>query len=149
MKVLLREDVQGIGRRGDIVVVAGGYARNFLLPTGRALSATDSMETQAASMRRARDTRDAKDREAAQAQAKILAGAIIGIPARAAAGGRLFGSVGPVEIVSAIADQKGVEVDQHKVLLDEHIKDVGSNDVSIELFADVTVALTIEVIAQG
>ena len=149
MKVLLREDVKGIGRRGDVVEVTGGYARNYLLPSGTAMTATDSMAGQAESMRRSRDVRDAKDREAAQAQAKLLAGAVIGIQARAAAGGRLFGSVGPVEIVKAIADQKGIEVDQTKVVLAEHIKDVGSNDVAIELFDDVVVALTVEVIAQG
>lgn len=149
MKVLLREDVKGIGRRGDVVEVTGGYARNYLLPSGKAMTATDSMAGQAESMRRSRDVRDAKDREAAQAQAKLLAGAVIGIQARAAAGGRLFGSVGPLEIVKAIADQKGIEVDQTKVVLAEHIKDVGSNDVAIELFDDVVVALTVEVIAQG
>ena len=149
MKVLLREDIKGVGRRGDIVEVAGGYARNFLFPQGKGLKATDSMEDQASSMRKARDTRDAKDREAAQAQAKTLAGSVIGIQARAAAGGRLFGSIGPAEIVKAIQDQKGIEVDQSKVILAEHIKDVGSNDVAIELFHDVVVALTVEVLAQG
>jgi len=149
MKVLLREDIKGVGRRGDIVKVAGGYARNFLFPQGKALQATDSMTVQSQSMRRARDTRDAKDREAALGQAAVLAGSVIGVTARAAAGGRLFGSVGPVEIVAAIADQKGIEIDHHKVNLVEHIKDVGSNDVSIELFDDVVVALTVEVIAKG
>jgi large subunit ribosomal protein L9 len=149
MKVLLREDIKGVGRRGDIVEVTGGYARNFLFPQGKGLEATDSMEAQSASMRKARDTRDAKDRDAAQAQAQKLAGAVIGIQARAAAGGRLFGSIGPVEIVKAIADQKGIEVDHHKVILAEHIKETGSNDVAIELFHDVVVALSVEVIAQG
>ena len=149
MKVLLREDVRGLGRRGDVVEVAGGFARNFLVPEGKALEATDSMAGQAESMRRARDSRDAKDREAAQAQAAQLAGAVIGIQARAAAGGRLFGSVGPVEIAKAIEAQKGIEVDHHKVLLGEHLKETGPADVSIELFHDVVVALTVEVIAQG
>jgi large subunit ribosomal protein L9 len=149
MKVLLREDVRGIGRRGDIVKVADGYARNFLLPGGKALVATDSMAVQSESMKKARDTRDAKDREAALSQASVLAGAVIGVQARAASAGRLFGSVGPAEIVAAIADQKGIEVDQHKVLLAEHLKETGSADVSIELFDDVVVALTVEVIAKG
>jgi len=149
MKVLLREDVKGVGRRGDVVEVAGGYARNFLLPNGKALEANGKMEEQAGSMRKSRDLRDAKDREAAQAQAALLSGAVIGIQARAAAGGRLFGSVGPVEIVSAITSQKGIEIDQHKVLLAEHLKDVGSSQVSIELFHDVIVEISIEVIAQG
>jgi large subunit ribosomal protein L9 len=149
MKVLLREDVRGIGRRGDVVEVAGGYARNFLLPSGKALKATEQTQVQSDAMRRARDTRDAQDREAAQAQLAVLSGAVIGIQARAAAGGRLFGSVGPAEIVAAIADQKGIEVDQHKVILHEHLKDVGSAQVSIELFSDVIAEVSIEVIAQG
>ena len=149
MKVLLREDVKGVGRRGDIVAVAGGYARNFLFPQGKALEATESMNAQSQSMRRARDARDAKDRGAAQAQAAVLAGSVIGIPARASAGGRLFGSVGPVEVVAAIADQKGIEIDHHKVNMAEHIKEVGSNEISIDLFDDVTVALTVEVLAKG
>jgi len=149
MKVLLREDIKGVGRRGDIVKVSGGYARNFLFPQGKALEASDAMELQSASMKKARDNRDAKDREAALAQAAVLAGSVIGIPARAAAGGRLFGSVGPVEIVAAVLDQKGIEVDHHKVILAEHLKEVGSADVSIELFHDVVVALTVEVIAKG
>lgn len=149
MKVLLREDVKGIGRRGDVVEVAGGYARNFLLPSGKALQATDKTLAQSQSMRRARDARDAQDREAAQAQLAVLDGAVIGIQARAAAGGRLFGSVGPAEIVTAIAAQKGVEVDPHKVVLAEHLKEVGSAKVSIELFDDVVAELSVEVIAQG
>jgi large subunit ribosomal protein L9 len=149
MKVLLREDIKGVGRRGDIVKVADGFARNFLFPQGKALVATDSMAVQSESMRKARDARDAKDRDSALAQAAVLAGAVIGVQARAGAAGRLFGSVGPAEIVAAIADQKGIEVDHHKVLLDEHLKETGPTDVSIELFDDVIVVLTVEVIAKG
>ena len=77
MKVLLRDDVAGLGRRGDIVKVAGGFARNFLLPEGRAILANDGVEGQAQQMRKGRDLREAVDRGAAEAQAKILAGAVI------------------------------------------------------------------------
>ena len=149
MQVLLREDVKGVGRRGDIVKVSDGYARNFLFPEGKALEATESMAMQSVSMKKARTARDAKDREAAEAQASTLAGAVIGIPARAAAGGRLFGSIGPVEIVAAILDQKGIEVDAHKVVIAEHLKEVGSAEVTLELFEDIVVPLSIEVIAKG
>ena len=147
MQVLLREDVKGVGRRGDIVKVSDGYARNFLFPEGKALEATESMAMQSVSMKKARTARDAKDREAAEAS--TLAGAVIGIPARAAAGGRLFGSIGPVEIVAAILDQKGIEVDAHKVVIAEHLKEVGSAEVTLELFEDIVVPLSIEVIAKG
>ena len=77
MKVLLRDDVDGVGRRGDIVKVAGGFARNFLLPEGRAIMATDGVEGQAEQMRRGRDLREAKSRGEAESQATILAGAVI------------------------------------------------------------------------
>jgi large subunit ribosomal protein L9 len=148
MKVLLREDIKGVGRRGDIVTVAGGFARNFLLPNGKALKATDSMEIQAKDMQRSRSVKDAKDRDAAQAQAAALAGAVVGITARAGGAGKLFGSIGPAEIVAAIATQKGIEIDHHKVVMDEHLKEIGSYPVSITLFDDVSADVTIEVLAQ-
>jgi large subunit ribosomal protein L9 len=149
MKVLLREDIKGVGRRGDIVKVSGGFARNYLLPNGKALKATDQMDVQAKDMQRARGARDAVDREAAQAQAAQLAGAVVGVMARAGAGGTLFGSVGPAEIVAALREQKGIEVDHHKVKMREHLKEVGSAIVAINLFDGVEVDVTIEVIAQA
>ena len=149
MKVLLRDDVAGVGRRGDIVKVAGGFARNFLLPEGRAIVATDGVEGQAVQMRRGRDLREAHDREAAEAQATALAGAVISISARAGAGGRLFGSIGPSEVAEAIGAQKGVEIDRKHVVLVEHIKEVGSSDVTVELFTDVATVVTVEVTAAS
>ena len=139
MKVLLRDDVAGVGRRGDVVKVAGGFARNFLLPEGRAIVATDGVEGQAAQMRRGRDLREAKSR------ATILAGAVIPVSARAGAGGRLFGSIGPADVADAIRASKGVEVDRRHVLLPEHIKEVGSFDVTVELFTGVATVVTVEV----
>jgi large subunit ribosomal protein L9 len=147
MKVLLRDDVAGVGRRGDIVKVAGGFARNFLLPGGRAIVATEGVALQAEQMRRGRDLREAQDRGAAEAQAALLAGAVIPVVARAAEGGRLFGSVGPAEVAEAIATVKGVEVDRARVVLPEHIKEVGSHQVSVELFGDVVTVVTVEVSA--
>jgi large subunit ribosomal protein L9 len=147
MKVLLRDDVAGVGRRGDIVKVAGGFARNFLLPEGRAIVATEGVEGQAEQMRRGRDLREAKDRGSAEAQATILAGAVIPISARAGAGGRLFGSIGPADVAEAIAAAKGVEIDRRHITLDEHIKETGSFEVTVELFAGV--ATVVEVTAAS
>jgi large subunit ribosomal protein L9 len=149
MRVLLRDDVAGVGRRGDIVKVAGGFARNFLLPEGRAIVATDGVEGQAEQMRRGRDLREAQDRGAAEAQATILAGAVITVPARAGAGGKLFGSIGPVDVAEAIRAQKGVGVDRKAIALDEHIKEVGSHEVTVELFAGVATVVTVEVTAAS
>ena len=145
MRVLLRDDVAGVGRRGDIVKVAGGFARNFLLPAGRAIVANQGVEGQAALMRRGRDLREARDRGAAEAQASLLAGAVIPIAARAAGVGRLFGSIGPADVVEAIRAAKGVEVDRRNVVLPEHIKETGSFAVPVQLFRDVEVVLTVEV----
>jgi large subunit ribosomal protein L9 len=149
MKVLLRDDVAGVGRRGDIVKVAGGFARNFLLPEGRAIVASEGIEGQAEQMRRGRDLREAQDRNAAEAQARILAGAVIPISARAAGGGRLFGSIGPADVSEAIRAAKGIEVDRKHVLLPDHIKETGSFDVTVELFRDVATVVTVEVTPAG
>jgi large subunit ribosomal protein L9 len=149
MRVLLRDEVVGVGRRGDIVKVAGGFARNFLLPEGRAIVATNGVGGQAEQMRRGRDLREAKDRGAAEAQATILAGAVIPLSARAGGGGRLFGSIGPAEVVSAIRATKGVEIDRKHVLLTDHIKEVGSYDITVELFTGVATVVTLEVTAAS
>jgi large subunit ribosomal protein L9 len=149
VKVLLRDDVAGVGRRGDIVKVAGGFARNFLLPEGRAIVATDGVEGQATQMRRGRDLREAQDRGAAEAQATILAGAVIPIVARAGAAGRLFGSIGPADVAEAIAAAKGVEIDRKHISLSEHIKEVGTFDVTVELFTGVATVVTVEVTAAS
>jgi large subunit ribosomal protein L9 len=149
VKVLLRDDVAGVGRRGDIVKVANGFARNYLLPEGRAIVASDGIEGQAERMRRGRDLREAQDRQAAEAQSAILAGAVIPIAARAASGGRLFGSIGPGDVAAAIEAAKGVEVDRKHILLPEHIKETGTFDVTVELFDDVTAVLTVEVTASA
>ncbi len=145
MKVLLRRDVAGVGRRGDLVDVAGGFARNFLLPQGKALAATDGLAEQAAAMRRARDLREARDRQVAEQQATVLAGSVLRVEARAGTRGRLFGSVSAADILEAARSQKGVELDRRQVALDEPIKTVGSHDVTLELFDGVTVMVTVEV----
>ncbi len=147
MRLLLRRDVDGVGRRGDIVDVADGFARNFLIPDGLGLRATKGIQAQAASMRRARDLREAHDHQAAEAKAKVLAGASLRITARAGATGRLFGSVGVVEIAEAAREQKGVEVDRHAFSLPEPIKEVGTYEVPVRLFRDVATSVLVEVAA--
>src|SRR5689334_2327741 len=109
MKVVLREDVEHVGMKGDIVDVADGYARNFLVPKGLALQASPGAQKQADAMRRNRDARDTREREAAQAIADQLA-PTVKIDARAGEGGRLFGSVTSADIASAVHAQLGVEV---------------------------------------
>ena len=148
MKVLLRSDVHGLGRRGDIVSVKSGYARNFLLPTGAALVASSSTEVQASSMRKARDVLDAKSREAAEAQRAIIEQKTFTIEARAAANGRLFGSIGETDIVNAIRSATGISLDRHAILLAEHLKEVGVTTATATLFEGVTATVNVEVVAK-
>jgi large subunit ribosomal protein L9 len=147
MKVVLRADVDGVGRRGDIVEVAGGFARNFLLPQGRAIVATDGVTAQAAAMRKSRDLREARDRETAEAQVAALAGKVITLTARAGSGGRLFGSITATDVAAGVLEQTGVEIDRRHIELEEPIKVVGTREVPVSLFAGVTAALTVDVVA--
>jgi large subunit ribosomal protein L9 len=149
MRVLLRDDVDGVGRRGDIVNVADGYARNFLFPNGKALKASENVEGQAQSMRRARDLRHAASEEAARVQADALNGVTITIEARAGSTVRLFGSVTAHEIADAINTQKGVEVERDAIALSEPIKSIGTVGVPIRLFGDVSVDINVEVTASA
>src|ERR1700684_921576 len=121
MKVLLRSDVRGVGRRGDIVEVKSGYARNFLLPTGAAMKASDTTEAQASSMRKSRDLRDAASKEAAEAQRAIIESQTLSIAARASANGRLFGSVTEEDVVNALRTATGISLDRHALRVAERL----------------------------
>jgi large subunit ribosomal protein L9 len=149
MRVLLRDDVQGVGKRGDVVEVTKGFARNYLLPTNRALVATSGMQQQATAMRRARDLRDARDKEAAHTVAEAIGAKPVTVKARAGEGGRLFGSVTASDVAEALAAQSGVEVDRRKIQMGEPIKSLGSHVVEVVLHSEVRVDLTVEVSATG
>ncbi|HEX2381591.1 MAG TPA: 50S ribosomal protein L9 [Acidimicrobiales bacterium] len=147
MKVILRADVSDVGNKGDIVDVADGFARNYLVPKGLALRATDGNVQQAASMRRSRDLRDAKDRGAAEEVARVLVPAIITLKAKAGSEGRLFGSVTTTDVAAAVHEQTGIEVDRRKLQLDEPIKSVGTHQIPTKLHPDVVFAITVEVVS--
>jgi large subunit ribosomal protein L9 len=146
-KVILRADVDGVGKRGDICEVSNGYARNFLLPRGLAIKASDGAVNQAAAMRRARDLRDAADRSAAEEVARTLVARTITISAKAGAGGKLYGSVTSADVVSAVADQAGVELDRRQLQLADPIKALGSHQVPVKLHSDVQFPITVDVVS--
>ena len=149
MKVLLRSDVQGIGRRGDIVEVKSGYARNFLLPSGAALAATDSMAEQAKAMRKGRDIREAQDRAAAETQRGVIESAKVTVAARAGANGRLFGSVTESDIVNAIRTATGISLERSQIHMDEHLKQIGDATVDAHLFEGVVAKVAVVVVAKA
>ena len=148
MQVLLRSDVAGIGRRGDIVTVSSGHARNFLLPKGLAVEASEGTVAQAAAMQRARSAREAADRESAQTIAASLAQRAVTITAKAGAEGRLFGSVTANDIVTAVDELFGISLDRKKVDISEPIRTVGAHSVTVALFADIVGAVRLEVVAR-
>lgn len=148
MKVLLRSDVAGVGRRGDIVTVSSGHARNFLMPRGLAVPASDGTVRQSESMQRARQLREAADRESAQSIANELAKRSISVSAKAGNEGRLFGSVTAADIASAVAAQTGMTIDRKGIQIDEPIRTVGEHRVAVELFPGVTGTVTLSVAAE-
>ncbi|MCU1451221.1 MAG: ribosomal protein [Acidimicrobiales bacterium] len=148
MKVILRADVPDVGHKGDVLDVADGYARNYLVPRGLAMTASKGALAQAESMRRARSVRDARDREAAEEVATRLTPLTIRIPARAGAEGRLFGSVTPADIAEAVQSQAGIEVERRRLHLDEPIRALGAHEVPLRLHPDVEVRLSVEVVAE-
>jgi large subunit ribosomal protein L9 len=148
VKIVLREDVEKLGKKGDLLEVADGYGRNYLVPRGLAIVATKGVEKQAAAMRRNRDVKDARDREAAQSLASRLVANPVQVKARAGEGGKLFGSVTAADIAAAIPEVAGFEIDRRKVGLGEPVKALGPVEVPVQLHPDVTVALTVEVVAE-
>ncbi|MEE2959069.1 MAG: 50S ribosomal protein L9 [Actinomycetota bacterium] len=148
MKILLRSDVDGVGRTGDIVEVARGYARNYLFPQGLAIEAVPGVAAQAESMQRKRALKAAADRSEAEAAAAQIAGVVVHITAKASDEGRLFGSVGTVEVADALVAQVGLEVDRRQVAGDV-VKDVGFHEFTVELHAEVAVPVTVEVQAEA
>lgn len=148
MKVILRSDLDGVGKRGDVVDVADGYGRNFLLPRGLAMKATAGAAAQAASMRRSRDVRDAADRSAAQDIATKLVPTRITLTARAGAEGKLFGSITTADIADAVQEQTGIELDKRNLHLDEPIKSLGEHTATARLHSEVEFPISLDVVAK-
>ena len=147
MRVVLREDVDNLGRKGDLLDVADGYARNFLVPRGLAIKATRGVVQQAEAMRRNREVREVRDRSHATEVAQRLATTRIEVKARAGEGGKLFGSVTSGDIAEAVLAQTEVELDRRKISLAEPLKELGTVEVPVQLHTDVEATLTIEVVA--
>lgn len=145
VKMILRSDVIGVGKRGDIVEVSKGYSRNFLEPRGLAIKATAGAESQAEAMRRSRMLKDTKDREAATELATILVPKVVAIAARAGEGGKLFGSVTSTDIAEAIQAQTGAEIDRRDIHIDDQIKTTGTHQVQARLHPEVHFPITLEV----
>ncbi len=146
MKVILRSDLDGLGKRGDIIDVADGHARNFLFPKGHAIAASDGAVEQAGRMRKARDQRDSSAREAATQIASSLVPKVITVTSKAGPEGKLFGSVTAADVVAAVREQTDIELDRRQLDV-EVIKTTGQHTVTASLHSDVSFPITIDVVA--
>ena len=148
MKVILASDVDKLGHKGDIVSVADGYARNYLVPKGLAMFASKGALKQAEDMQRARAERVRKEKEAAAARVASLGASPVYISARAGEGGRLFGSVTKSDVARAIEEQLNEQIDRHLIRLDDPIRRLGRHEVEVHLHDEVNALVTVEVIAH-
>jgi large subunit ribosomal protein L9 len=148
MEVILREHVEHLGRRGDVVKVADGYARNYLLPRKLALTVTEGNRKQIERERQIAEKREADERVAAEAMAARFAGLEVAIARRVGDTEALYGSVTSADIAEALA-AKGFEVDRRRVQLAEPIKQLGEFDVPVRLHRDVTATVKVVVTREA
>jgi large subunit ribosomal protein L9 len=145
MQIILQEDVEKLGNRGEVIEVAAGYARNFLLPRKLAMEATPGNLKQLERLRVGYAKREATEKDAATKQAELLSGATLTLSRKAGETDHLFGSVTSGDIAEALATQ-GFEIDKRKIQLPDSIKLLGEYDIAIKLYRDVvaTVKLTVQ-----
>jgi len=148
MEIILREDVEKLGRRGDVVKVAEGYGRNFLLPRGMAMAVTEANKSLIAKERKAYDVRMANEKAEFQAVADRINGIRFVAPRKVGEHDVLYGSVTSGDIAEFLKG-KGLEIDKRKVLLDEPIKTLGDHDVRIKLHPEVVAVLKVMVSKEG
>ena len=147
MEVILRADVSGLGNKGDVVDVANGYGRNYLLPRGLAVAWTKGGEKQVASIQAARQAREVASLEEAQSIRATLEGKPVTLTVRAGTNGRLFGAVTTADVAAAVAAVGGPQVDRRKVELTQPIKSTGDYTVSVRLHPEVAAKVALKVVA--
>jgi large subunit ribosomal protein L9 len=147
MKLILTREVAGLGLAGDIVDVADGYGRNFLVPRGAAINWTKGAEKQITHIKRARDAREIRDLGHAREIKAELEALTVALDARAGEGGKLFGSVTTSDIAAAVKDAGGPLLDRTRIQLPGHIKTVGTHDVTVDLHPDVVATVPVTVTA--
>jgi large subunit ribosomal protein L9 len=147
MKIILTQEVSGLGAPGDVVEVKDGYGRNYLLPQGFAIRWTKGAEKQVAVIRRARSSREIRDLGQATEVKGQLEGLKVVLAARAGSGGRLFGSITSAEIVDAVRAAGGPALDRRRLEMPGHIKTTGAYDVQVKLHPDVTAKFPVNVVS--
>ncbi len=148
MRLILTQEVSGLGGPGDVVDVKDGYGRNFLVPRGLAIQATRGAEKQIVQIRRAREVREIRDLGQAQQVANDLRSVPVTLTGRAGQGGRLFGSVTAGDVAAAVVAAGGPKLDRRRIELPNPIKSLGKHQVTVRLHPEVVADLNIEVVAD-
>jgi large subunit ribosomal protein L9 len=148
MKLILTQEVTGLGAPGDVVEVKAGYGRNYLVPRSLAMPWTRGSEQQIETIKRARAAREIRSLDDARAAASSLSGLKVRLQTRAGQGGRLFGSVSTADIAAAVKRAGGPELDRRKIEVTNPIKTIGSHRVAVRLHPEVSATLDIEVAAS-
>ncbi len=148
MKLILTQEVSGLGSPGDVVEVAGGYGRNYLVPRGFAMRWTRGAEKQIELIKRARAAREIRSVEDARVTAGRLRGMKVRLQTRAGSGGRLFGSVSTSDIAVAVKNAGGPELDRRKIEITNPIKTVGAHQVAVRLHPEVSATLEVEILGS-
>ena len=147
MKLILTQDVTGLGAPGDVVEVAAGYGRNYLVPQGLAIQATRGAEKQIATIRRAREVREVRDLGHAREIQGQLSGLTVRLPARSGTGGRLFGSITSADVVEAVQQAGGPKLDRRLVTIASPIKSLGSHTVTVKVHPELEASVRLEVVS--
>ena len=146
MKLILTREVNGLGQPGDVVTVADGYARNFLLPNGNAIAWSQGGEKQIQGIRRARTAREIRDLDHAKQIKSSLEANDITVKVKVGSEGRLFGSVTDKDVAASIKAAIGVDVDRHRIKIDKHIKLIGKYVAKVSLQGSVVANVTVDVV---
>jgi len=146
MKLILTQEVSGLGAPGDVVEVAGGYGRNYLVPRGLAMRWSRGAEKQIELIKRARAAREIRSVEDAKTAAERLAGLRVRMQTRAGSGGRLFGSISTSDIAAAVKQAGGPELDRRKIEISNPIKTVGAHQVAVRLHPEISATVEVEVV---
>ncbi|MHB8896614.1 MAG: 50S ribosomal protein L9 [Candidatus Geothermincolia bacterium] len=149
MKVLLKQDIERVGRMGEVIEVASGYARNFLIPRGLAVGVTRGTVKDIADQKRVLDVKAARQREQLQGVAEKVATKPLVITARCSASGKLFGSITNRQLAATILEATGDDIDRHKIHVDDRIRSVGHYKAVIKLHPDVEIEAEFEVKGEG
>ncbi len=148
-KVLLLEDVGARGRKGDIVDVKSGFARNFLVPQGRAMRATKQAQRMQEALQEERKKQAALDKASAEKQAAYLSGKVLETSVKVDKGGHMYGSVSAVDVQRLLKEQNGVDFNRRNIVLPHPIKKIGVTEVTLRLKEDVTCQIKVKITAEG